>query len=127
MTFEPKERQVNVSLDNQEGWATGYVVQCRSSDNGDCGRQDSSRLTSFSFTTLSPYHNYSFTVVTTVTWPGVDSKTVQATYIPQTLEDGERSLYACLWLLPTVLVYVDMLQQCLFVFELTMGVCDALV
>ena len=89
VTFEPKERQVNVSLDNQEGRATGYVVLCRSSDNIDCGQQFSSRLTSFPFTSLSTYHNYSFTVVTTVTGRFVDSKTVQATYIQQTLEDGE--------------------------------------
>ena len=95
VTFESMERHVNVSLDNQEGRATGYVVQCRSFDKGDCGRQVSSRLKSFSFTSLSPYHNYSFTVRTTTTGPDVDSKTVQAIYIQQTLEDGECCLYTC--------------------------------
>ena len=116
VTFKPKERQVTVSLDNQEGSATGYAVLCRSSDNIECGQQVFSRLTSFPFTSLSPYHNYSFTVMTTVKRPGGDTKTVQATYILQTLEDGERSSYACQWLLTTVLVYVDMLRQCLLVF-----------
>ena len=116
VTFEPKERRVIVSLDNQEGRAIGYVVLCRSSDNIDCGRQVLSGITSFPVTSLSPYHNYSFTVMTTVTGLGVDNKTVQATYIQQTLEDGERSSYACLWLLATVLVYVDILQQCMLVF-----------
>ena len=89
VTFTPKERQINVLLVSQEGRATGYDVQCRSSENGDCGRQTSSRLTSFSFQYLSPYHNYSFYMQTNVTWPGHDSKVVQATYIQQTLEDGE--------------------------------------
>ena len=115
VSFKPKERQVNVSLDNQEGRATDYVVQCRSFDNSDCGRHVSSRLTSFSFQSLSPYHNYSFTVVTKTTGPGVNSKTVQATYIQQTLQDGEFCLHTCHWLLPTVHIYVDMLQQCLLV------------